>query len=739
MTRTLTFATLFILGSLTLSAQRLPELYPQPHKVELGKKIQALSPAQLHLGKVLDTLTLPQIHAQQELFTKARVQLGLRGEASLRAYASKVPNQAESYYLQFDSKKTILVGADSIGLYYGLQTLRQLLSEERILPSCTITDSPDVALRGVVEGFYGNPYSHRDRIEQFKFYGRTKLNTYIYGPKDDPYHREKWRELYPSEERQRIGQLVSEAHSRGVRFVWAIHPGLDIKWTQADRDAVVRKCEDMYHLGVRSFAVFFDDISADDESAGHQADLMNYLYEHFQKTGMQVSSLILCPTQYNQAWAKGNYLDILGTKMRPKIEIMWTGKTVVTMIDRETMEYVNGRIRRKGYVWLNYPVTDFAVDHLLLGPMKGNATDLAPLLGGFVANPMEYAEASKIAIFSVADYLWNMKAYDADRAWEGVTKELYPQAVEEFRRFAQDNIDPGANGHRFRIPGESRDFVPYISQFKEAYLKTGSVPSTLRLKLSNRFALMGNDALTVMASYHDSPALTEELLPWLQVYYFMSMQGQALLKMQEELEHGNYSSFMKLYDALRDVEVEQSAIRSRDFKGSLNAPYPKPASQVVAPFLSWLKRQLYARYRKAYTYQVDKLPAPLVESGKYYVKVKGAYLTNSSAGIQLITKADTINPQRQVWLIDFDQETGRYVLTNAQDQQVLTSSLKLTKSADKSRDSFTLHRNESGFFALQNAEEALAYIWGLKDGKLHINYRKTPQPEDYLFELLPAE
>ena len=167
MTRTLTFSTLFILGSLTLSAQRLPELYPQPHKVELGKKIQALSPSQLHLGKVLDTLTLPQIHAQQELFTKARVQLGLRGEASLRAYASKVPNQAESYYLQFDSKKTILVGADSIGLYYGLQTLRQLLSEERILPSCTITDSPDVALRGVVEGFYGNPYSHRDRIEQF--------------------------------------------------------------------------------------------------------------------------------------------------------------------------------------------------------------------------------------------------------------------------------------------------------------------------------------------------------------------------------------------------------------------------------------------------------------------------------------------------------------------------------------------------------------------------------------------
>ena len=93
----------------------------------------------------------------------------------------------------------------------------------------------------------------------------------------------------------------------------------------------------------------------------------------------------------------------------------------------------------------------------------------------------------------------------------------------------------------------------------------------------------------------------------------------------------------------------------------------------------------------------------------------------------------------EVWLIDFDQETGRYVLTNAQDQQVLTSSLKLTKATDKSRDSFTLHRNEAGVFALQNSEEALAYIWGLKDGKLHINYRKTPQPEDYLFELLPTE
>ena len=721
----------------SLEAQSLiPELYPRPQQVTESLGWLKMSTPLRQLRQRLDTLTLSQIKAQRGLYAKANLRLGLKTDPRLSSYRTKVPTQNESYYLEVNSRGITLVGADSVGLYYGLQSLRQLLASNQV-PYCKITDYPSVGLRGVVEGFYGNPYSHSDRIEQFKFYGRTKLNTYIYGPKDDPYHRDKWRELYPEQERKRISELVTQAHQRGVRFVWAIHPGLDIKWTEEDRKAVVRKCEDMYRLGVRSFAVFFDDISADDESARHQAELLNYLYEHFEKTGMKIGSLILCPTQYNQAWAKGAYLDILGTKMNPKIEIMWTGKTVVTMIDRETMEYVNARIRRKGYIWLNYPVTDFAVDHILLGPMRGNASDIDQLVSGFVANPMEYAEASKVGIFGVADYLWNMKAYDADRAWEGAVKELYPHSTEAFRHFAQDNVDPGANGHRFRLQGESRDIAPVIARFKESLLE-GHVDRIAWSKLQDRFRTMAEDA-TILLADKTNEALSKELRPWVEVYHHMAQQGGLLLRMQRLLAKGKAEEFMASYKELQSIESKQGAIRSRDFAGSLNAPYPKPADHVIAPFLAWFKRQLYSDYRKTHTYEVDKLPTSLIEAGSYYIRVQGAYLTNTTEGVQLVAEADSINPQRQVWSISLDQESGNYIITNAQDQQRLNSSLKLTRSADNLRDSFVLHRNDKGHFALQNAKEALGYIWGLKDGKLQIIYRKAVKPEDYILELQPRE
>ena len=721
----------------SLEAQSLiPELYPRPQQVTESLGWLKMSTPLRQLRQRLDTLTLAQIRESKGLYAKANLRLGLKTDPRLSSYRTKVPTQDESYYLEVNSRGITLVGADSVGLYYGLQSLRQLLASNQV-PYCKITDYPSVGLRGVVEGFYGNPYSHSDRIEQFKFYGRTKLNTYIYGPKDDPYHRDKWRELYPEQERKRISELVTQAHQRGVRFVWAIHPGLDIKWTEEDRKAVVRKCEDMYRLGVRSFAVFFDDISADDESARHQAELLNYLYEHFEKTGMKIGSLILCPTQYNQAWAKGAYLDILGTKMNPKIEIMWTGKTVVTMIDRETMEYVNARIRRKGYIWLNYPVTDFAVDHILLGPMRGNASDIDQLVSGFVANPMEYAEASKVGIFGVADYLWNMKAYDADRAWEGAVKELYPHSTEAFRHFAQDNIDPGANGHRFRLQGESRDIAPVIARFKESLLD-GQVDRIAWSKLQDRFRTMAEDA-TILLADKTNEALSKELRPWVEVYHHMAQQGGLLLRMQRLLAEGKAEEFMASYKELQSIESKQGAIRSRDFAGSLNAPYPKPADQVIAPFLAWFKRQLYSDYRKTHTYEVDKLPTSLIEAGSYYIRVQGAYLTNTTEGVQLVAEADSINPQRQVWSISLDQESGNYIITNAQDQQRLNSSLKLTRSADNLRDSFVLHRNDKGHFALQNAKEALGYIWGLKDGKLQIIYRKAVKPEDYILELQPRE
>ena len=59
--------------------------------------------------------------------------------------------------------------------------------------------SSPILLRGIVEGFYGIPWNYNIRADLLNFCREYNLNSYIYAPKDDPYHRSKWREPYPEE------------------------------------------------------------------------------------------------------------------------------------------------------------------------------------------------------------------------------------------------------------------------------------------------------------------------------------------------------------------------------------------------------------------------------------------------------------------------------------------------------------------------------------------------------------
>ena len=102
----------------------------------------------------------------------------------------------------------------------------------------------------------------------------------------------------------------------------------------------------MYDLGVRSFAVFFDDISGEGAKADKQADLLNFLQKEFIEKKEGVSPLIMCPTEYNRAWAGSDYLDVLGKTLDPAIHVMWTGNSVIHDITLEGQEWVNKRIQR---------------------------------------------------------------------------------------------------------------------------------------------------------------------------------------------------------------------------------------------------------------------------------------------------------------------------------------------------------------------------------------------------------
>ncbi len=448
------------------------------------------------------------------------VYVGIRGERSVRKFDQFIPTQADGYYLSVSGQGVVVAGNDKRGVWYGLNTLSQLLQEGQ-LPYATIVDYPDVAFRGVVEGFYGQPWSHVDRLSLLEFFGDYKLNTYIYGPKDDPYHScPHWRDPYPESEARQISELVRAAESNQVDFVWAVHPGQDIRWDEEDRELLLKKFEMMYDLGVRSFAVFFDDISGEGTDPEKQADLLNFLYDRFVSVKPEMGRLIICPTEYNKSWANpnpGTYLDILGDRLYPEIQVMWTGDFVMSDITVKGLEYINARLKRPAYIWWNFPVSDYVRNRLLLGSAYGLEHGTTGMMSGFVSNPMDKAEASKIAIYSVAGYGWNTDSYDAEREWENGIRALLPSHTEALHIFATHNSDPGPNGHRFRRV-ESEQIKPIAERFLERGEETDY--RILREEYKKIY-----EAAKELQSSTENPALIEELSPWLERFGYLGAAG----------------------------------------------------------------------------------------------------------------------------------------------------------------------------------------------------------------------
>ena len=591
-------AALLLGGCLSMQAQ-VSLVNPVPHQVErqAGAAVVKAPKAwaiTADAGRHQDVVRLlQQAEGAKAGGAKAtfKLTIGVKGDKAVKKYAKKIPAKAEGYYLEVTPKGAVLAAADEVGLFWAAQTWMAMLSEDK-MEYCTITDYPDVPYRGVVEGFYGTPWSHQARLSQIAFYARHKMNVYIYGPKDDPWHRDKWREPYPEAEAKRISELATYARSQGVNFYWAIHPGVDIKWTEQDRDYLVAKLEKMYDLGVRSFAVFFDDIWGEGTRADKQAELLNYVDNNFIQKKHDVAPLIMCPTEYNRAWANDEkgYLRTLGTQMNQGIEIMWTGNSVVHCIDRESQEWINQRINRKSYIWWNFPVSDFVRDHILLGPAYGNDLDIAETMSGFVSNPMEHAEASKISLYGIADYTWNMPAYDYQADWEKGLREGLPNNYEALRTFALYNKDLGPNGHGFRR--EEGDELKAIAQ--QALAGQSSARQALALKCEEL-----GIAVDLLLNDDSNPELLRELRPWLLQGKNVAAYGQAVVSLAEaatKTQKGTgLRSFENYYQQARSLQKQMYDLENSSVRHALQ-PGIKVATKVLMPTLNELFAKAVNQY-----------------------------------------------------------------------------------------------------------------------------------------------
>ncbi|MFC8535608.1 beta-N-acetylglucosaminidase domain-containing protein [Streptomyces sp. NPDC057249] len=419
---------------------------------------------------------------------------------------------AEGYVLGIGAGRIVLAGKDTTGTYYAAQTLRQVLPHRKHpggkVAGLAVRDWPGTALRGVIEGFYGTPWSHEARLDQLDYYGEHKMNIYVYSPKDDDYLRAKWRDPYPADRLADIEDLADRAALRHVEFTYALSPGLSVCYSSdADVKALVDKFQTMWDIGVRTFAVPLDDISythwncdADKAKWGTgggaagaaQAHLLNRVNQEFIATHPGAQPLQMVPTEYYNV-SSSAYKTALSEQLDPDVLVEWTGVGVVA----PTMTVAQADAAREVFghpilTWDNYPVNDYATDRLLLGPFNGREKGLPGRLAGITANPMIQPYASKLSLYTVADYAWNDAAYDPRASWgKGIEEYAGGDArtAKALRSFADVNYSSALN--TAEAPELSAAFARYwesgdAERLDSVLASLGAAPARLRAALPDR-------------------------------------------------------------------------------------------------------------------------------------------------------------------------------------------------------------------------------------------------------------
>ena len=265
-------------------------------------------------------------------------------------------------------------------------------------------------IRGVIEGFYGPPWSWDERAEVMAWCHERGMTHYVYAPKSDPKHRDRWREPYGPSELAGFSRLVGQ---KTLQVGFAVSPGLTMDYRSAgDRASLSGKIEQVLDCGVGLVCVAFDDIPNRPGLGEQHAEITGWLHD---RLGKEVD-LLLVPTEYVGS-KRTPYLGALADGLPGDVPVAWTGMAVVN--DTIRMEEARARAEslkgRAPLLWDNYPVNDGPMaDRLHMGPLRGREPGLPGVCSGYLANPMVQARSSKLPLASIAGWL---RGADPEAAW----------------------------------------------------------------------------------------------------------------------------------------------------------------------------------------------------------------------------------------------------------------------------------------------------------------------------------
>ncbi|MFM8562897.1 MAG: beta-N-acetylglucosaminidase domain-containing protein, partial [Acidimicrobiia bacterium] len=122
-------------------------------------------------------------------------------------------------------------------------------------------------IAGVIEGFYGQPWSTDDRLECIALLDALGANAFVWAGKSEPRHRDAWNEPFTDVELRDFGRLAT--HRPNVGLFVGLTPGTDATATE-----VIEKLRPTIDRGARGVALLFDDLPVLDAADRHR-DIAN--------------------------------------------------------------------------------------------------------------------------------------------------------------------------------------------------------------------------------------------------------------------------------------------------------------------------------------------------------------------------------------------------------------------------------------------------------------------------------
>lgn len=262
---------------------------------------------------------------------------------------------------------------------------------------------------GVIEGFFGIPWSWNARRDYAGFLAREGFSSYIYAPKADAFLRKLWHQSWPQEQLDQLITLSRIYQASSVDFGIGLSPfELYLDFSDSRKQQLARKLDEINAIAPTILCLLFDDMTGSlNKLASRQLEIMAFVTTH-----STAKRFMLCPTYYSSdprlAKLFGSppqqYLQELGQGLDGSIDMFWTGPQIIsTHYPAEHLQQVSEQMRRKPVLWDNYPVNDAAklTNFLHLQAFSGRDAQLQDLCAGHFSNPMNQAYLSQLPLYSL--------------------------------------------------------------------------------------------------------------------------------------------------------------------------------------------------------------------------------------------------------------------------------------------------------------------------------------------------